>query len=144
MAVMGWFATPRSTEGTAFACAVGLWLAVACGRDELLSTDDVVPSHSGGAPQQSGGSAGSFVADASMGGQDAAWHGAGGTAGAEDAASDGAAGAAGQLADASDAASIAPDFGLEDVNPASSLYQTTVSPRDFLGKVSAWYFGHST
>jgi hypothetical protein len=144
MTVMAWLASPRSTEGAAFACALGLWLAAACGHDELLSGDDLAPSHAGGAPQGSGGAAGSPVADASTDGQDAALHGNGGSSGAADAASGGAAGAAGQLADAGDAASIAPDFALEDVNPASSLYQTTVSPRDFLGKVSAWYFGHST
>jgi hypothetical protein len=37
-----------------------------------------------------------------------------------------------------------PDFSLEDVNPNSATYQTLVSPRDHLGRISAWYFGHST
>jgi hypothetical protein len=37
-----------------------------------------------------------------------------------------------------------PDFGLLDVNPASATYGQVVSPRDYVGTVSAWYFGHST
>jgi len=52
------------------------------------------------------------------------------------------------VADASspDAAARAmkPDFGLLDVNPNSSTTGTLVSPRDHLGHVSAWYFGHAT
>ncbi|MEO8495831.1 MAG: hypothetical protein ABI614_12220 [Planctomycetota bacterium] len=37
-----------------------------------------------------------------------------------------------------------PDFHLADVNPASARFGETVSPRDYLSQVSAWYFGHST
>lgn len=37
-----------------------------------------------------------------------------------------------------------PDFSLVDVNPATPSYQQDVSPRDYLGKVSAWYFIHTT
>ena len=37
-----------------------------------------------------------------------------------------------------------PDFSLTDVNPASARFGEEISPRDYLGKVSAWYFGHST
>jgi hypothetical protein len=37
-----------------------------------------------------------------------------------------------------------PDFHLQDVNPNSSSSGQSVSPRDYLGKVSAWYFGHAT
>ena len=40
--------------------------------------------------------------------------------------------------------SLAPDFLLTDVNPNSPLYTTQVTPRQRLGKVSAWYFGHAT
>lgn len=36
------------------------------------------------------------------------------------------------------------DFGLMDVNESSSTYDQPVSPRDFVGEVSGWYFGHST
>ena len=37
-----------------------------------------------------------------------------------------------------------PDFHLTDVNSASSRYNQTISPRDYLQQVSAWYFGHAT
>jgi hypothetical protein len=37
-----------------------------------------------------------------------------------------------------------PDFHLLDVNPASPTAGLDVSPRDLLGSVSVWYFGHST
>jgi hypothetical protein len=36
-----------------------------------------------------------------------------------------------------------PNFSLSDVNPATSA-GGPVSPRDYLGRVSAWYFIHST
>jgi hypothetical protein len=39
---------------------------------------------------------------------------------------------------------VAPDFHLVDVNTTSATYNQQVSPRDFLNKVSAWYFIHST
>ena len=38
----------------------------------------------------------------------------------------------------------APDFALPDVNATSPTFNQTVSPRDYLQKVSAWYFGHAT
>lgn len=37
-----------------------------------------------------------------------------------------------------------PDFSLTDVNLSSTRYQETVSPRDYLGRISAWYFGRAT
>ena len=39
---------------------------------------------------------------------------------------------------------LAPDFALKDVNPNSATHDSTISPRDYLSKASAWYFGHST
>lgn len=39
---------------------------------------------------------------------------------------------------------VAADFAIRDVNPASARYDEPVSPRDYLGRVSAWYFGHAT
>jgi len=39
---------------------------------------------------------------------------------------------------------VVPDFLLVDANPNSSTYSLTVSPRSYLDRVSAWYFGHST
>ncbi|MBJ96099.1 MAG: hypothetical protein CMP23_16665 [Rickettsiales bacterium] len=40
--------------------------------------------------------------------------------------------------------SARPDFYLDDVNPSSSSVGDPVSPRDYLQKVSGWYFGHAT
>lgn len=37
-----------------------------------------------------------------------------------------------------------PDFGLLDVNPTSATSGETVSPRDRIGRTSAWYFGAAT
>ena len=37
-----------------------------------------------------------------------------------------------------------PSFEITDVNPNSATWDQSVSPRDHLGRVSAWYFGHST
>jgi hypothetical protein len=40
-----------------------------------------------------------------------------------------------------DPATTAPDFLLPDVNEYSATSGQDVSPRDYLGVVSAWYFG---
>jgi hypothetical protein len=37
-----------------------------------------------------------------------------------------------------------PDFAIADVNPNSATYDQEVSPRDYLGGLSAWYFGLAT
>jgi hypothetical protein len=39
---------------------------------------------------------------------------------------------------------LVPDFSLLDTNPNSTTYNQNVSPRDYLGQISAWYFGHAT
>lgn len=39
---------------------------------------------------------------------------------------------------------VVPDFSLLDVNEKSPTFDQNVSPRQFEGKISAWYFGHST
>jgi hypothetical protein len=38
---------------------------------------------------------------------------------------------------------LKPDFHLQDLNAGSARFGQAVSPRDYLGKVSAWYFGHA-
>ncbi|MBI4717874.1 MAG: hypothetical protein HY763_08735 [Planctomycetes bacterium] len=52
--------------------------------------------------------------------------------------------AAGSVGEPVASAAVLPDFSLRDVNPRSARYDSEVSPRDYLGQVSAWYFGHST
>ena len=37
-----------------------------------------------------------------------------------------------------------PDFSVADVNADSARYREAISPRDYLGQISGWYFGHST
>jgi hypothetical protein len=37
-----------------------------------------------------------------------------------------------------------PDFALSDLNPTSDTFSESVSPRDYMGQVSGWYFGHAT
>ena len=39
---------------------------------------------------------------------------------------------------------IVPDFSLLDVNSTSATYDQQVSPRGYLQKISAWYFGSAT
>jgi hypothetical protein len=39
---------------------------------------------------------------------------------------------------------LEPDFALVDANPNSPTSGRTCSPRQRLGAVSAWYFGHAT
>lgn len=36
------------------------------------------------------------------------------------------------------------DFHLLDVNETSSTFGQRISPRDYLGQVTGWYFGHAT
>jgi hypothetical protein len=43
-----------------------------------------------------------------------------------------------------DPGTLVADFLLPDVNPNSATFATDVSPRDHLGSVSVWYFGHAT
>jgi hypothetical protein len=39
---------------------------------------------------------------------------------------------------------LAPDFALRDVNATSPTFDEDVSPRHYLGRISAWYFGSAT
>ena len=39
---------------------------------------------------------------------------------------------------------LVPDFSLVDVNPNSATYGQNVSPQDFRGSISGYYFGHAT
>ena len=36
------------------------------------------------------------------------------------------------------------DFSLLDTNVNSATYNRPVSPRDYLGQLSVWYFGHAS
>lgn len=39
---------------------------------------------------------------------------------------------------------LQPNFSLTDVNAASLTFNQPVTPRDYIGFVSAYYFGHAT
>jgi hypothetical protein len=39
---------------------------------------------------------------------------------------------------------VYPEFSLTDVNETSPTFGQNVSPSDYLGEVSAWYFGHAS
>jgi hypothetical protein len=39
---------------------------------------------------------------------------------------------------------VVADLALEDVNPSSATFAQFVSPRDYEGQISAWFFGHSS
>jgi hypothetical protein len=43
-----------------------------------------------------------------------------------------------------DTGELVPDFAIEDVNASSVSFGELVSPRDFEGIASAWYFGHAS
>ena len=37
---------------------------------------------------------------------------------------------------------IVPEFALVDDNPNSATFEEEILPRDYLGSVTGWYFGH--
>lgn len=84
-----------------------------------------------------GGTGGS--ATGGSGGTGGGTGGAGGGTGGTGGMSMGGAGGTGGMM-----AQMVPDFSLIDVNPNSMTSGQPVSPRDYLMRVSAWYFGHST
>lgn len=144
-------------KGFGLGCTLLAALAPSACDDEQLVTGDA-----GSAGSHAAGSGGSQQdGSAAAGGSGGGLGGSGGSAGStsEDAASDaladvssggGDAGAdadvdAADAGDAADAMSLLmPDFGLYDLNPNSASYQALVSPKNYQGKISAWYFGHAT
>lgn len=48
------------------------------------------------------------------------------------------------LEDAGSTAPLVPDFALQDVNSTSASSGQSVSPRQFMEKVSGWYFTHAS
>lgn len=118
-------------------------LLSACGDDEALGGQQDASVATGGTAGAAGMTvdAGKDVtSDAGGGGSDAAVDVAMESA-PPDAAPDAIADASTE-GDAPDP--LAPDFSLVDENPNSTTYQQKVSPRDYLGKVSAYYFGQAT
>lgn len=61
-----------------------------------------------------------------------------------DSAESGGAGDAGESGGGSRLGTLPADFALTDLNPGSDRYGDTLSPRDYLTRVSGYYFIHST
>ncbi len=127
-------------------------IALACGHDERLDRN---ASSSGGGGFASMAGAGGVAGTSGSGGTPSGGGSSGDAApdapdapadSGSDAVADSSVDSAPDSADGGDGgvAAVVPDFSLVDENPASSLYKKKVSPRDYLGQVSAWYFGHST
>jgi hypothetical protein len=108
----------------AFACTV---------EPNPNSTSSTASSSSSSSTSGEAGSGGLAGAGGMSGGSGGMSGGAGGMA------TGGAAGSGGAMAMAPK-----PDFGLVDVNPNSVTSGKTISPRDYTGQISAWYFGHAT
>jgi hypothetical protein len=106
------------------ALALGLFglAPSACGNDDPGSSSSSEASSSSSASGASGGGTG----------------GMGGSGG------NGVGGMGGMGGSGGMSAMPKPDFKLIDTNPNSPTVNQEVSPSQFLGKVSAWYFGHGT
>ncbi len=100
---------------------------LACSSAGEETRNGLAPTTSSGGGGLGGGAGDGGVAGTSS---------VGGTGGS--ASSSTSSGSAGQ---GGEAPSPMPDFSLLDVNETSITYNAYVSPVDYLGQVSAWYFG---
>lgn len=108
----------------------------ALGAAACADVDSLAPSAGGTTSQAGAAGHGGSTGGAATGGDSTS---AGGTsAGGTSAGGTSAGGTGGAVAQ------MVPDFSLVDVNPSSMSSGQPVSPRDYLLRVSAWYFGHST
>lgn len=133
-----WFGQVPASVMVCVQIALGGLGAAACHDiDSLAPGAGGTLAQTGGAGQGGGTSGGGATATGGDTGATTAMGGTGGasTAGTGSSAMGGTGGAVAQMA---------PDFSLVDVNPASLSSGQPVSPRDYLLRVSAWYFGHST
>jgi hypothetical protein len=55
-----------------------------------------------------------------------------------------AAGLAVEVSAEGESSAAVPDFAVLDANPNSTSFGERVSPRDFEGAITAWYFTHTT
>ena len=112
-------------ERSVAALAVLLLLGSGCGSADVPASSTTTTS---GGMAGAGGAGGVGGVDGS-GGMGGAMAGVGGSGG---------------MAGGAPVFEVVPDFSLLDVNPASPTANQPVSPRDYLMRVSAWYFGHAT
>jgi hypothetical protein len=127
----------------ALAAAIGLFglAPSACGNDDPGGSTAASSSTGSDASSTAGGGG-----SGGIGGGNGGNGGSGGVAGAGGMAGSGGSGGMGGMGGMGGgmAAMPKPDFKLIDVNPNSPTVNQEVSPSQFLGKVSAWYFGHGT
>lgn len=102
-------------------------------------------STGGGEPTTGGTSGGETSIGETSSGEDSS---AGGSTGGESSStgesSSSTGGSSGEESSTGEPIGPAPDFGLIDVNPSSASFEQPVSPRDYLERVSGWYFAHAT
>jgi len=103
-------------------------LAVACSSTVDKTFDGLPPTTTSGVGGAGAEGGGGFLTTSTSG--------SGGTGGSS--ASSSTSGAGGQGGEPPEPM---PDFSLLDVNETSSTYDAYVGPSDYLGQVSAWYFG---
>lgn len=118
-------------------------LLVGCAGDDGVASDS--DSSASGDASTSNSTAGSTGASEGMTegtGSTGATDGSGSTS--TGSTSDEASTTAGTDATTTGDGGIAPDFGLLDVNEGSASFDEVVSPRDYLEKVSGWYYTHAT
>jgi hypothetical protein len=132
------------------AAAFALFLGVGCGSDRVVEST----SASGATTSTSTtGSAGTQVASASSSSGEGGGSGTGGSsgeggvggaiAGTGGSGQGGGSGGAGGGGDPP-FGEVVPELVLDDVNPSSPTFGDPVSPRDYLERVSGWYFGYAT
>ncbi len=131
-----WFLRIRTASALSAQVALAVLGAVACSDLDSLGSVSGTTSSIGGAGQ--GGT--STVGTTATGGTTAM----GGTTATGGTTAMGGAGGASTGGTGGAVANMVPDFSLVDVNPNSMSSGQPVSPRDYLQRVSAWYFGHST
>jgi hypothetical protein len=149
----------RPSSRLEFAATLGCLtaLALACGDESVsplgtggasttTSTSTGPSTSSAGGTANQGGAGGMLASGgAGMGGMlGAGGLGMGGMPGVGGAGMGGMFGAGGGGAGGGIVPTLVPDFAILDANPNSATSGQLVSPRDHLGRVSAWYFGHST
>lgn len=141
------FASVVVASALLFGCADDL-VPTPLGLSAGTTTSGTATTSSTTSTSKGSGGDGGAVAAGGAGGVGAGTTGTGGIGGDGGAIAMGGFGGAGGTsaggAGGGVVAAVVPDFSLLDDNANSATYGQAISPRDYLGQVSAWYFGHST
>ncbi|MFP6684891.1 MAG: hypothetical protein VB934_09265 [Polyangiaceae bacterium] len=131
----------------AFACISALIGAIGCGEDTASTSTGATTTATsssaavGGAAGTGNGASSSDASSttAAAGGSSTTGGGMGGMT-----ASSGTDMGAGASTSSGMGMMAAPDFSIKDVNPSSASLGNDISPKDYQGQATAWFFGHST